>query len=358
MTILSSGKVGIGVTQPVAHIEVDCTGIADPIENGILVHNRTSGDAIIAAQTNLTNGNAFTSYIQTDGVNLSGWSTGVAGVDGDFRIINNHERVSSNASVGLYISGSTGDVGIGTDAPRGTLEVYGNLVIGHQLTFGGLAGDEFSNTRIILKRYTGAQTKNELLIFKGNDGSSVDQGPDRIRHIAAQHVFQTYASTGKNFYGDIPAGILKVADGQVNYPLTVTSQQNPGIVVIGGNGDTAANRGSNTKLVVNGDIEFDGGGSFKLAGLELSTTLLGLNIIRNVRDGAARRPITFVHELSSVLDSEFARFDEDGRFGMGTATPTSNIHVYDTTPGDHDIMKLQSIGNDKQTNVLLYTNEW
>ena len=196
-----------------------------------------------------------------------------------------------------------------------------------------------------------------MLIFKGNDGSSVDQGPDRIRHIAAQHVFQTYASTGKNFYGDIPAGILKVADGQVNYPLTVTSQQNPGIVVIGGNGDTAANRGSNTKLVVNGDIEFDGGGSFKLAGLELSTTLLGLNIIRNVRDGAARRPITFVHELSSVLDSEFARFDEDGRFGMGTATPTSNIHVYDTTPGDHDIMKLQSIGNDKQTNVLLYTND-
>ena len=163
MTILSSGKVGIGVTQPVAHIEVDCTGIADPIENGILVHNRTSGDAIIAAQTNLANGNAFTSYIQTDGVTLSGWSSGVAGVDGDFRIINNHERVSSNASVGLYISGSTGDVGIGTDAPRGTLEVYGNLVIGHQLTFGGLAGDEFSNTRIIERRYTGAQTKNELV---------------------------------------------------------------------------------------------------------------------------------------------------------------------------------------------------
>lgn len=357
MTILSSGKVGIGVTQPVAHIEVDCTGIADPIENGILVHNRTSGDAIIAAQTNLTNGNAFTSYIQTDGVNLSGWSTGVAGVDGDFRIINNHERVASNASVGLYISGSTGDVGIGTDMPRGSLEVSGNVVIGNQLTFGGVLGDETGNTFMVERRYTGAQTKNELLIFKGNDGSSVDQGPDRIRHIAAQHVFQTYASTGKNFYGDIPAGILKVADGQVNYPLTVTSQQNPGIVVIGGNGDTAANRGSNTKLVVNGDIEFDGGGSFKLAGLELSTTLLGLNIIRNVRDGSTRRPLTFVHEISSTADSEFARFDEDGRFGMGTATPTSNIHVHDTSPGDHDIMKLQSTGDDNNTNLLIYTND-
>jgi len=355
MTILSSGKVGIGVTQPVSHLEVDCVGIADPIENGLLVHNTSSGDAIMAAQTNLTDGNAFTSYIQTDGVNLSGWSTGVAGANGDFRIINNHARVASNASVGLYISGSTGDVGIGTDMPRGQLEVSGNVVIGNQLTFGGVLGDETGNTIMVERRYVGAQTKNELLIFKGNDGSSVDQGPDRIRHIAAEHVFQTYASAGKDFYG---AGeILAVADGQSNFPLTITAQQNPGIVVIGGNGDTADNRGANTKLVVNGDIEFDGGGSFKLAGLELSTTLLGLNIIRNVRDGATRRPLTFVHEISSTADSEFARFDADGRFGMGTTTPTSNIHVYDTSPGNHDIMKLQSTGDDKNTNLLIYTND-
>ena len=355
MTILSSGKVGIGVTQPAAHLEVDCVGIADPTENGILVHNTTSGDAIIAAQTNLSNGNAFTSYIQTDGVTLSGWSAGVAGDNGDFRIINNYERVSSNASVGLYISGSTGDVGIGTDAPRGALEVYGNLVIGHQLTFGGLAGDEFSNTQIIERRYSPAQSRNELLIFKGNDASSVDQGPDRIRHIAGQHVFQTFTSSGESLYGTNQ--ILSDMDGLTDNPLVITDAGNPGIVVIGGNRDTADGRGSNTKLVVNGDIEFDGGGSFKLSGLEFSTSDLGYNIIRNVRDGAARRPITFVHELSSVLDSEFARFDEDGRLGLGTATPTSNLHVYDTTSTDHDIMKLQSIGDDKNTNILIYTND-
>jgi len=154
MTILSSGKVGIGVTQPVAHLEIDCVGIADPIENGILVHNTTSGDAIMAAQTNLSDGNSFTSYIQTDGVTLSGWSTGVAGADGDFRIINNHERLVREVDVGLYISGSTGDVGIGTDVPRGKLEVAGNVVIGHQLTFGGLTGDEFGNTIFVERSYS------------------------------------------------------------------------------------------------------------------------------------------------------------------------------------------------------------
>lgn len=354
MTIISSGKVGIGVTQPVAHLEVDCTGIADPIENGLLVHNTTSGDAIMAAQTNLSDGNSFTSYIQTDGVTLSGWSTGVAGADGDYRIINNHERLVREVDVGLYISGSTGDVGVGTDAPRGALEVNGNLVIGNELSFGGVTGQLFGNTRIIERRYTAAQPRTELLLFKGNDGDGGDTAPDRIRHIAAEHVFQTYNSSEKGFYGD--AGILATADAKGNFPLCITAQQDPGIVVIGGNGDTAAGRGVGTKLVVNGDIEFDSGGSFKLTGLEFSTSDLGYNIIRNTKDGAARRPLTFAHEVTSILDAEFARFDEDGRLGLGTASPTSNIHVYDTTPGDHDIMKLQSTGDDKNTNIVLYTN--
>ena len=354
MTILSSGKVGIGVTQPVAHLEVDCVGIADPIENGLLVHNTSSGDAIMAAQTNLTDGNSFTSYIQTDGITLSGWSTGVTGNDGDYRITNHHERLLRDVPVGLYISGSTGDVGVGTDAPRGALEVSGNLVIGNELSFGGVSGQLFGNTRIIERRYTAAQPRTELLLYKGNNGDGGDTAPDRIRHIAAEHVFQTYNSSEDDFYGD--SGILEVADGQSNFPLTITAQQNPGIVVIGGNGDTAANRGQGTKLVVNGDIEFDSGGSFKLTGLEFSTSDLGYNIIRNTKDGAARRALTFVHERTSILDDEFARFDEDGRLGLGITSPTSNIHVYDTTPGDHDIMKLQSTGDDKNTNLLIYTN--
>ena len=355
MTILSSGKVGIGHTQPNAHLEVECEGIADPTENGLLVHNHDSGDAIMAAQTSLANGNAFTSYIQTDGITLSGWSTGVAGDDGDFRIINNHERVSSNATVGFYISGASGDVGIGTDVPRGALEVNGNVVIGHQLSFGGLAGDEFGNTLIIERRYTAGDSRNELVLFKGNESGASDKGPDRIRHIAAEHVFQTYNSSGDTLYGT--GEILATMDGQTNRALTITDLGASGIVVIGGNRDTALGRESGTRLVVNGDIEFDGGGSFKLSGLEFSTSDLGFNIVRNVLDGATRRPLTFVNQVTSLIDDEFARFDVDGRFALGTTSPTSNIHVYDTTPGDVDIMRLQSIGDDKQTNVLLYTND-
>ena len=357
LTLQSEGRVGIGTTQPTAHLEVYCTGTGNPTTNGILVHNHESpsGDAIVAMQTDINTGNAFTSYIQTDGdIDPTGWAVGVSGSN-DFRITQNPNKVYDPATISVFIDGTSRDVGIGTDVPRGTLEVAGNVVIGQELTFSGLAGDEFGNTRIIERRYTSAQPRNELLLFKGNNNGSVDQGPDRIRHIAAEHVFQTYNSSGNDLYGD--GEILDSMDGQVFVPLTITDLGNPGIVVIGGNRDTAKNRESGTRLVVNGDIEFDGGGSFKLSGLEFSTSDSGYNIVRNVRDGAARRPLTFVHEVTSIIDSEFARFDENGRFALGTDSPTSNIHVYDTTPSDVNIMKLQSTGINKQTNVLLYTND-
>jgi hypothetical protein len=113
----------------------------------------------------------------------------------------------------------------------------------------------------------------------------------------------------------------------------------------------------NTKLVVNGDIEFEGGGSFTLSGFEFATTDLGINIIRSKLDGATRRPLTFVHEIDDDNDSEFARFDLDGKLGLGTTTPSSNIHIYDTTSGNIDLLRLESGGTNKQTGMLIYTDD-
>jgi hypothetical protein len=145
-------------------------------------------------------------------------------------------------------------------------------------------------------------------------------------------------------------------DGQTDKPLVICDN---GLVVVGGQRSDANSRGANTKLVVNGDVEFAGGGSFKLTGFEFSTTtgVSSRNIVRSLLDSTVRRPVTFVHEIDDSTDSEFARFDVDGRLGLGTESPTSNIHVYDTTPGDVDIMRLQSIGDNNQTNLLIYTND-
>src|SRR5210317_1969752 len=359
LTLRSDGRVGIGSTQPEAYLEVVSSGIGNARQNSLMVHNHaltpgTAGDAIMAAQTDVLAGNAFTSYIQSeDDANPRGWSVGISGTR-DFRITRNVDKVNASIDVGLFIDGTSRDVGIGTDVPRGALEVAGNVVIGQQLTFGGLAGDEFGNTHIIERRYNTDFSRTELLIFKGNEASSVDTGPDRIRHIAGEHVFQTYTSSGETLYGS--SQILEDMDGQTDKPLVICDN---GLVVVGGQRSDANSRGANTKLVVNGDVEFAGGGSFKLTGFEFSTTtgVSSRNIVRSLLDSTVRRPVTFVHEIDDSTDSEFARFDVDGRLGLGTESPTSNIHVYDTTPGDVDIMRLQSTGNDKQTNVVIYTND-
>jgi len=360
LSLRSDGRVGIGTTSPTAHLEVHATGAANPLTNGLLVHNfdGASGDAILAAKTRILAGNVFTSYIQTNaGSNPRGWSTGVTGSDSDFRITQNTDNNKEPTAVGLFISGSTGNTGIGTDAPRGVLDVLGNVVVGNEVSFGGLAGDLFGNTRLVERRYNTDQTRNELVIFKGNDGDTTS-GPDRIRHIAAEHVFTTYTSSGETFSD------LVDDDATGDVPMCITNQA--GIVVIGGKRSDAVGRGSNTKLVVNGDIEFAGGGAFKLTGMAFVTTDPAsgdsVNKIRSIKDGSDRRVLTFVHEIDSSNDSEFARFDKFGRLGIGTSTVDSNVHIFNGNTTDQTLLKLESPhpGSGtftKKSGILLHTTE-
>lgn len=355
MSLRSDGLVGIGTTIPTAHLEVHCTGAANPTTNGLLVHNfdGDSGDAILAAQTRQLTGNIFTSYIQTNaGSNPRGWSTGVSGTNSDFRITQNTDNNKDSSTVGLYIDGANGRVGLGTDSPRGALDVLGNVVVGNEVSFGGLAGDLFGNTRLVERRYNTDQTRNELVIFKGNDGDTTS-GPDRIRHIAAEHIFTTYTSSGESFSD------LVDDDATGDVPMCITNQS--GIVVIGGKRSDAEGRGSNTKLVVNGDIEFAGGGAFTLTGMAFVTTNPesgdSVNKIRSIKDGSDRRVLTFVHQIDDNNDSEFARFDKFGRLGIGTETVDSNVHIYNANTTDQTLIKLESPGVNKETGMLIYTGE-
>jgi hypothetical protein len=360
LTLRSDGLVGIGTTIPTAHLEIHATGAANPTTNGLLVHNfdGASGDAILAAQTRQLTGNIFTSYIQTNaGSNPRGWSTGVSGTNSDFRITQNVSNNKDSATVGLYIDGANGNVGLGTDSPRGALDVLGNVVVGNEVSFGGLEGDLFGTTRLVERRYNTDQTRNELVIFKGNDGDTTN-GPDRIRHIAAEHVFTTYTSSGESFTDLVD----DAATGDV--PMCITNQA--GIVVIGGRRSDAVGRGSNTKLVVNGDIEFAGGGAFTLTGMAFVTTNPGsgdsVNKIRSIKDGSDRRVLTFVHQIDDNNDSEFARFDKLGRLGIGTSTVDSNVHIFNGNTTDQTLLKLESPhpGSGtftKKSGILLHTTE-
>src|SRR5210317_405676 len=353
LTLRADGRVGIGTTQPSAHLEVYATGIGNPVGNegegnGILVHNHTLGDAIVAMQTDVASGNAFTSYVQSDNdTALTGWSVGVTGASSDFRITEDYEKVSQPTATALFIEGTSRNIGISTDAPREKLEVNGNVAIAEKITFGGLENDIFGNCYLQERVYDATFKKTELLIFKGNDGGGdAQEGPDRIHYLAPQHLFKTFTSSN----------VVVDPDDSINTNLAMSIAPS-GVVVVGGT-DATVSRVA-TKLKVNGDIEFAAGGSFIITGLAFLTTsdTPSVNIIRNISDGGTKRPLTFTHKVGAASDLEFARFDDVGRLGIGTESPTSNIHLYDPITTDLDMLKLESPGTNKKTGMLLYTTD-
>ena len=99
----------------------------------------------------------------------------------------------------------SGDMtGVGNITMSGALHI-GDATSPNTIYFYGTTGDEpggYSHT-FIAERIWGGPGSSELVLFKGNDLSLSDTdattvsgvGPDRIRHIAAAHLFQTYASS-------------------------------------------------------------------------------------------------------------------------------------------------------------------
>ena len=96
----------------------------------------------------------------------------------------------------------SGDMtGVGSITMSGDLKI-GNGTSPNTIYFYGTTGDSpGGNHTFIAERIWGGTECSELVLFKGNDiGNGTDAitvsnlGPDRIRHIAAAHLFQTYTT--------------------------------------------------------------------------------------------------------------------------------------------------------------------
>ena len=97
----------------------------------------------------------------------------------------------------------SGDMtGVGNITMSGDLKI-GNGTSPNTIYFYGTTGDSPGgyNHTFIAERLWGGTESSELVLFKGNDLGNGNEavnvsntGPDRIRHIAAAHLFQTYTS--------------------------------------------------------------------------------------------------------------------------------------------------------------------
>ena len=98
----------------------------------------------------------------------------------------------------------SGDMtGVGSITMSGDLKI-GNGTSPNTIYFYGTTGDGPGgyNHTFIAERFWGGTESSELVLFKGNDIGNGNEavnvsnsGPDRIRHIAAAHLFQTYTSS-------------------------------------------------------------------------------------------------------------------------------------------------------------------
>jgi hypothetical protein len=118
-----------------------------------------------------------------------------------------HALATSRTLWGQPFNGTanvSGDMtGVGNITMSGDLKI-GNGTSPNTIYFYGMTGDSPGgyNHTFIAERLWGGTESSELVLFKGNDLSSSNTdattvggvGPDRIRHIAAAHLFQTYAS--------------------------------------------------------------------------------------------------------------------------------------------------------------------
>ena len=348
MTWRSNKRVGIGTTAPSSHLEIITTGIGNSVTNGLLVHsekiNDAADDAIVAMRTDTTSSNAFVAFVQADGAagDTSGYSLGVTGSTGDFRLTKNAYTINDSTESRIFVDGTSGNIGFGTDSPRGKLEVTGNVVIGHKLTFSGVLNDEFGNSFITERLYDADNGISELLIFKGTDSTSA-AGPDRIRHIAADHLFQVY-STNTPVSGPLIDSAIK---NDTNLDRAMLIGNNGKIFMGTSNPAREATLAAGTTLFINGGLEFGETQKLKFGKMDVFTS----GGLVNVFEALDTSPISFKQN-----NIEYLRFTHEGLVGFGTSSPTSNVHIYSDSAGDIDVLKLQNPGTNSKVGLTLHTN--
>lgn len=164
--------------------------------NLLYSHNRNGG-----ANTNIT-------LYQAD-TKAPSWSTYV---NPGFVNLQNSSEVAKKLQTPRTLWGQSFDgtanvsgdmTGVGSITMSGDLKI-GNGTSPNTIYFYGTTGDgpgSYSHT-FIAERFWGGTNSSELVLFKGNDIGNGNEavnvsnsGPDRIRHIAAAHLFQTYTSS-------------------------------------------------------------------------------------------------------------------------------------------------------------------
>ncbi|MBP9822521.1 MAG: hypothetical protein KBC81_03730, partial [Candidatus Pacebacteria bacterium] len=241
LSFTTTGATGLLSITGYASVSQDFEAVGKIIGGGVLQvagSNTTSYSRIGTATT--THGLSASNDLLVSG-NLE--VDGVAYFDSGTLIAQN-ASVSGNFEVGLdklFVNGTSGNVGIGTNLPFTKFEVQGTASASNLLTVGSLqvanGGATVSYSRFGTSTTThGLSASNDLLV-SGNfetDGNIFTDGNLTVAGtLTAGAISYSTASVSNNFQ---VGGVIKAADGTASFPsYTFTNNMNTGLYRVGTN---------------------------------------------------------------------------------------------------------------------------
>jgi len=339
----SSGNVGVGTVSPLAKLQVSSSGYAAHFGEGasgagIDFKNRlatvpTTGTVDTIAWLESTSGYAA-------GTLLLGSRPGVGGV-----------LVTATGNQDLYISPSTGNVGIGDNVPTNKLQVAGTASAQNFLATSTTATSTFSGgltvdgTTLVVDYSTG-----NVGIGKVNDGTFKLDVANQSRIINTTNPRLNFSDSNdrsvnigldpssNNFYVD-STGIFSVTSGG-NVGIGTTTPQS--LLSIKGADTTGANSLLMTNSTDQTTFSVSNRGLITGAGLDLGgATPSGSNqrsIVRvqTISNDASAGMILNASQASASLifqtgSNERMRIDQNGNVGIGTSTPLAKLQVAGST---------------------------
>ena len=225
----AGGNVGVGILSPKAKLHVN-------------------GDTLINKRLTIGQdlGNWDSSRAELELISPSGQATDFWMGSGqrDWSI---STRTPSENSVLCLYAYTTSANAVVTIEKSGNTIIRGNLNIGasdtrNYIAFRGTTGDDqvLHQNTFIGENHFGGTESSELILFKGNDfgthaTSLSTSGPDRIRYIAAAHLFQIYKSALSGTFADIctstvPVNMLAIHQDSIQTyaPLVIVGEKYSG----------------------------------------------------------------------------------------------------------------------------------